>query len=241
VADIDDILQIDEAEINAFVNEFNARIDAFKNNVLLNAGQLEGDDLGITFIDGIVDSSLEESGYYQVINEMVNTEYQNILNSETQYLEDIVKDTVEINDDTLQRLMQQKEVDLQNIGELTNNIQNKMSTEIFQFSQGNITRKELLNSVNKISSQFGSWTNTWIDTSIAGFKSKASTELATAYGIEKFKYLGPDDNITRPFCGRHLSEVKTIAEWNQLSNEQINPVSVYRGGYNCRHRLVAVV
>jgi hypothetical protein len=67
--------------------------------------------------------------------------------------------------------------------------------------------------------------------------------LAEDNGITEFQYVGPRDQLNRTFCkfpgeGGHLFEIKTKEEWDQLDNGQIGPVSVYRGGYNCRHQLV---
>ncbi len=45
----------------------------------------------------------------------------------------------------------------------------------------------------------------------------------------------------RSFCANNYGKVKTIEEWNKLSNGQLSPVSQYMGGYNCRHVLVGVV
>lgn len=59
-----------------------------------------------------------------------------------------------------------------------------------------------------------------------------------------YAYLGPDDQITRPFCAtiltRTTGQVYTAAAIEQMGNGQIEPVRVYGGGYNCRHRWVAM-
>jgi len=49
------------------------------------------------------------------------------------------------------------------------------------------------------------------------------------------------DDKTREFCRKHIGEVKTLEEWDKLDNGQLNPVSVYCGGYNCRHFLMVAI
>jgi hypothetical protein len=62
------------------------------------------------------------------------------------------------------------------------------------------------------------------------------TSIVYAYG-------GPIDSITRPFCLAHATsvtrQVYTLDSLNSLDNGagQPKPVSVYLGGYKCRHNL----
>ncbi len=79
-------------------------------------------------------------------------------------------------------------------------------------------------------------------TNANGFSNYVNTRIGEASGIKKFRYSGKSiDGLTRPFCARHYGQVKTKAEWDGLDNGQLNPVSVYMGGYNCRHSLVGVI
>lgn len=58
-------------------------------------------------------------------------------------------------------------------------------------------------------------------------------------GFNEYKYLGPDDDLTRPFCAEHIGVVRDKSYWENVQNETgPNPVFEYCGGYNCRHRLV---
>lgn len=54
-----------------------------------------------------------------------------------------------------------------------------------------------------------------------------------------FLYLGQDDKVTRDFCRGLLHNrtpsIYTLAEINNMSNGQLEPVIAYGGGYNCRH------
>lgn len=65
---------------------------------------------------------------------------------------------------------------------------------------------------------------------------RTGTEVVYGYG-------GPIDGVTRPFCRAHhtrlTGQVYTLAALNSLDNGagQPKPVSVYLGGYGCRHNL----
>ena len=61
---------------------------------------------------------------------------------------------------------------------------------------------------------------------------------AIGSGATRFKYSGP--SAERNFCSHHLGEVYTIKEILELNNGQGLPVLAYMGGYNCRHRWLAV-
>src|SRR5262249_41168603 len=60
-------------------------------------------------------------------------------------------------------------------------------------------------------------------------------EKAKRAGITKFLYVGPDDDITRPFCHEHVDQVFTAEEIARMDNGQDLPVEIYCGGFNCRH------
>jgi hypothetical protein len=71
-----------------------------------------------------------------------------------------------------------------------------------------------------------------------------SEMAARANGVEMvYGYGGPIDSIARPFCREHhtrlTEQVYTLEALNRLDNgaHQPKPVSVYLGGYNCRHNL----
>jgi hypothetical protein len=50
-----------------------------------------------------------------------------------------------------------------------------------------------------------------------------------------FAFFGPVDDLTRPWCLRHVGRVYSRREIDALDNGQIGPVFLVGGGYNCRH------
>jgi hypothetical protein len=77
---------------------------------------------------------------------------------------------------------------------------------------------------------------TEIRTSMLAFNRTVTAVQAEQAGIERFVYLGPDDDITRPFCGELIGQIFTIDEIESMDNGQGLEVLQYGGGYNCRHQ-----
>ncbi|HRP03229.1 MAG TPA: hypothetical protein PLE30_11335 [Candidatus Kapabacteria bacterium] len=66
-------------------------------------------------------------------------------------------------------------------------------------------------------------------------------ENAKKRGITKFRYEGPTGILSRGFCKDRVGRVYTIEEIELMDNMQRLPVLYFCGGYNCRHRWVAVI
>lgn len=74
------------------------------------------------------------------------------------------------------------------------------------------------------------------DTTIQ-FSRSLQSSRAEDQGFEYFKYFGPTDRITRPFCSPLVGKVFSREEIDEMDNEQTGAGSVMTagGGYNCRH------
>lgn len=87
---------------------------------------------------------------------------------------------------------------------------------------------------------------TLIDTTLRAFNRDLSVNYATENGVKWFAYMGPDDSINRDFCNHFVGTRVTLDILKEHENDfgregQPSPVTVYLGGYNCRHSLVALV
>lgn len=78
--------------------------------------------------------------------------------------------------------------------------------------------------------------NTEINTAVSGFHRTVTITKADELGIDKFIYLGPQDQITREFCKPKIGKAFTRDEIQRLNNRQGLDPFVYAGGYNCRHQ-----
>lgn len=76
---------------------------------------------------------------------------------------------------------------------------------------------------------------TEVNTTLMAYQRVLHLEKASKSGVDKFLYVGPDDDITRPFCQERVEQIFTRDEIDAMDNDQGLPVSIYCGGYNCRH------
>lgn len=82
------------------------------------------------------------------------------------------------------------------------------------------------------------------NTLLAGFNRTVSMMKGKDAGFTKYLYIGPDDDVIRPFCADRVGRVFTleeIEEWADDPNapEGLDP-KIFGGGYNCRHKLIPV-
>ena len=85
----------------------------------------------------------------------------------------------------------------------------------------------------------------------------ASTSMATFYRVatdrafqviekdlpqmvQRYRYYGPDDLVTRPFCRRLVESDRsyTRAQIDEMSNGMLPNVWITGGGWNCRHQWI---
>lgn len=83
---------------------------------------------------------------------------------------------------------------------------------------------------------------TAINAAIMGAQRAAMLELSEDGGIDLFEYVGPTMGNVRDFCQAHVGKVFSRAFLDREDNgpNQPKPVSVYLGGYNCRHSLAPI-
>ena len=74
-----------------------------------------------------------------------------------------------------------------------------------------------------------------------GFARAAHELKAEQLGLKFYRYSGPDDQVTRPFCRKLVGLVLSRAEVDALDNGQTGAgtAMVACGGFNCRHRWAA--
>ena len=73
------------------------------------------------------------------------------------------------------------------------------------------------------------------------FDRSITMNMSLNAGAERFKYFGPDDEVTREHCDKHVGKTMTIEEINEAwsgswSGKREGSPFVVAGGFNCRHR-----
>lgn len=106
-----------------------------------------------------------------------------------------------------------------------------------------VLREDLMNEL-RVAANFGeNHANSIAITEMGGIDRGLKRIQAERGGIDHGLYSGIYDDIIRPFCDRQLGLIKTYEEWDEMANDMPEgqfdkPVSVYGGGYYCRHRIV---
>lgn len=77
---------------------------------------------------------------------------------------------------------------------------------------------------------------TLYDTAVSTYGRQVDQLGVDPQADDRFLYVGPDDSATREFCRRHVGEVRTRAELDDLSNGQLPNTLLTAGGWNCRHK-----
>jgi hypothetical protein len=188
-----------------------------------------------------VQGILVDSGYFQSTQELLNDGYQQVLEESFDQYNKLYGEAFQFSPASLQEISALKQLDFGQFNQLGQEAGEAMNRIITEVQFGNINFNQAVDLFAQEATKLANFSKTWINTGLQGVYSKANTMLAEDNGIEQFQYVGPRDQSTRPFCDRHLGEVKTKKEWDSLDNGQISPVSTFRGGYNCRHQLVGVV
>jgi hypothetical protein len=78
------------------------------------------------------------------------------------------------------------------------------------------------------------------DTAVSVFARQVEQVTSTGEPDELFLYVGPVDEVVRPFCRTWIGKVRTRAAVDALDNGQLPDVFVTGGGYNCRHKWARV-
>lgn len=92
-----------------------------------------------------------------------------------------------------------------------------------------------------VSDGMGRYVKQQVHDALVQFDRTINAKVALDSGAEKFIYKGPDDEVTREFCQRHVNKVYTIDEIKKIwegdwaGKSSSNPFAT-AGGYNCRHR-----
>lgn len=86
---------------------------------------------------------------------------------------------------------------------------------------------------------------TVVTQNMAAMSRNMNVTLAANMGVDTFRYVGPNDSLTRDWCQETLDTnggVYTLVEISKMENDAgPNPPIYHGGGYNCRHRFVPVV
>lgn len=182
---------------------------------------------------------LVDSGYYEVVGDLLSNGYQELIDGTLADYSEYLGETLSFHEVSLARLEKIREAKFLDWEGIAQRQIDSFQRIMINASFGSGDLSNIMDQVQaEMDDSFGRYGATWVETSLSGWMQEESNTLATDAGLEYFEYVHPLDNITRPFCEEHAGEIKTLDEWDALDNGQIDPVSQYLGGYNCRGQLI---
>lgn len=136
--------------------------------------------------------------------------------------------------DTIQNL---RALDLAAFNEHGNQMIRVLSRELAYSTLVGKRRSDCIRSMTKAMDGQVKQATVFIDTSLRAFDRTVNMQLWDEAGIERFRFYGPADNVTRPFCAGHVGKTYTLFEIKRMSNgsARFGNVLVYGGGPRCRH------
>jgi hypothetical protein len=100
------------------------------------------------------------------------------------------------------------------------------------------TQARMLQDLALVIDRSESQIRTLYDTSVSVFGRQVEALTADPGPETVFAYVGPDDDVTRPFCEARVGKAFTRQAIERMDNGQIGNVFLTAGGYNCRHSWV---
>jgi hypothetical protein len=217
------------AKVEAAYEKLLARLDEYTKS-----GGLKALDIALARQD--VERMLLDSGAYEVVRQ--DTAYQAYLKNAQELYQETYGKKFSYNPVSINEMDAIRKKDFADFFSQTETSRDKIASVIFNNRVGAMSYKDAIAAIKDSVDGASRYAKTFVETAQTAFSRIANQNLAESAGIEKFEYVGPMDTITREFCAAHIGEVKTLEEWDELSNGQIDPVSIYAGGYRCRHMLI---
>jgi hypothetical protein len=228
-------------QLNSTLRRLERQLTSYFSANLISA---ESGAVDVALSRANLEQILLQSGYYETAGALLNDGYQSAINESYEQYQELYKESLQFSEVSLRQLDAFKSLDLtqfKNIGDTALAETNRLLTDV-QF--GTMSFNDAIKKLGEeVIDKMQRHANTWITTGLSGIYSTANVTLAEDAGIERFQYIGPNDNKTRDFCRKYLGQIMTREQWDSIpgGNGQIDPVSSFRGGYNCRHQLIGVV
>ena len=115
------------------------------------------------------------------------------------------------------------------------NVSATIAEGIILNSLGGLSRAKMIDRLQAQLGEFKGLAVTYADTGLVSYDRRVHWDRF-AQLVDAFSYNGPLDLKTRPFCVAHVNRVWTTAQIAKMDNGTVlEPVSIFGGGYNCRH------
>jgi hypothetical protein len=229
--------------------------DSFTNELVSVMGKLESQliqQIGVSSAVDVAETALArqnierillDSGYYETTGRLLSDGYQAAIQESFNIYRESIGESFQFSDVSLDRLNTLKSMDLQQLTRLGDDFATDMTRVLLDLQFGSLSQAQAIDAIRSNVGKFSGYAQTWVTTGLSGIYRESNLLMAQDNGITKYVYVGPLDRITRHFCRdllRERGKQYTQAEIDKMNNGQINPVSTFAGGYNCRHQWVGV-
>lgn len=200
--------------------------------------------------DAMFMEALNEEGYPELVDE-----YRKNFSGQLPFLQDMLTEISKQVGLSSTPVINFSASDLKILGRIENATKSKLD-RIFEgaaavamdrvlFSVAGLPFEQLVATVADQMGKSVAAARTWADTAVTSWYRTASSLTFDKIQAEtpqplKYRYSGPEDLKTRPFCESLLLSDKTWTrdEIDQMDNGQLPNVFITCGGYNCRHVFV---
>lgn len=237
--------------IEDFQQAFGSVIQSFTRMVRGRIGGQTEEFLNVQVSEDAARELLAEAGYFNTTSDFINGAYGSAVNESFDFLRGRFNAPFRFSDESLAILDSIKETDISTFGQISDDLVTRTGRAFGDWARGSLDRQTFIDQVQNNSRIINdSYLKPQVDTLFSAYNRQVTQKMAEDAGFTKFRYVGPNDSLTRDFCRQVLNgefgePVKTIDEWNELNNVssragQPSPVSQFQGGFNCRHNLVPV-
>jgi hypothetical protein len=224
-------------EIDGFLKQLKRFLDTALEEVV--GEMMDGNSDPALALGGLLDA-IKKKGLKGELAELATIYKGELKKVQAQYKDVGISSTYRaINTDTLNALIKFKVEDIQNKSlEVIGELRPKILEQVIMGQAIDLTPLKAI-----VASRLFNQVKTELRTATLTFNRTVTVSRAKELGYEKWSYVGPDDDVTRPFCQDLLSRdpaIYTTEEIEEMDNDQDLDVFTSCGGWNCRHRWVPI-
>jgi SPP1 gp7 family putative phage head morphogenesis protein len=112
-------------------------------------------------------------------------------------------------------------------------LRKEIKSMLLQNIGGEMSFNQMVESLKNLYPAYESNIYTLVNTAYQKLLKDSTYTKYQSVGFEYYKYIGPNDKVTRDYCERHVGKVFTATEANQIQTTLMT-------FYNCRHELVPI-
>lgn len=190
---------------------------------------------------GLIDTSTERALYNDLkylmvpisadLRRQVSVSYDDLMSAVNYYYSDLADDLGR----THHKIRAIERVNATRIGNYSNRTLHRITHAVREGLKQEFSAEQLGRLIKDKTEIASYYAETLGRTQVAGYGNACKMTKAAIGGIDHFEYVGFIRKTTRDFCRPMVGKIFSIHEIDSMRNNQIEPVRIYRGGYNCHH------